>query len=88
MKVGSLVVCIKSSSYSSVHKQTFKGKIYTIRGIQYIKGIPGLGLIFEEIINDVNNDTGCEFDYCSSRFRELDTPTEINLENILELEIV
>lgn len=88
MKVGSLVVCVKGFSGDNDAKPVIKGKIYTVREV--VKHYSWYGLLLSEIVNPHNEyiDGYHEPDYMIERFRELDTPTEIKLENILELEIV
>lgn len=88
MKVGSLVVCVKQITDSDSVKPIMKGKIYTVRDITKCPIDNSIGIYLEEIYNKIHKSTGNEFGYLIERFRELDTPTEIKLENILELEIV
>lgn len=90
MKIGSLVVCVDSSNLKRPDhvKPLVKGKIYTIRSIN--KYPDGYGATLDEVVNEkVIFTTGLlEPVYNIIRFRELDTPTEINLENILKNELV
>lgn len=88
MKVGSLVVCIRSSKGEPFHKATIKGKVYTIRAIQIVPSLNGVGLLFEEVVNEIHPLCKYEYDYLPSRFREIDCPTSIDIEEIIELEQV
>jgi len=86
MKVGSLVVCV-DSSYAPNCIQLVKGKIYTIREIKKdsISGRPYLTL--DELVNIRHPNSGNEIGYRIGRFRELDTPTEISIEEFLTQEV-
>ncbi len=96
MKVGSLVVCVDdvfTGEYNEELKRMnvifpVKDKIYTVRDTEMLNG--RLCIFLEEIVNRKIQYQDCydEQSWWSRRFRELDTPTEIKLENILELEIV
>lgn len=87
MKVGSLVVCVRGFSGDYEAKPVIKDKIYTIREIAK-DDYGDLCVHLDEVINEKSIFTNKEPKYDIERFRELDTPTEIKLENILELEIV
>lgn len=82
MRIGSLVVCVESLKDGLIAKDIVKGRIYTVRS--FLEDDSGIRL--EEVINDLNPFFGLEQGYLFRRFRELDTPTEIKLENILEKE--
>lgn len=85
MKVGSLVVCVRGFEGDWEAKPVFKDKIYTVRELR--KDSFGDDCItLEEVINKViNYSTGSvEPAYDPSRFRELDTPQSISIEEILE----
>lgn len=84
MKPGSLVVCVDASGISFPWMPLVQDNIYTVR--QLVNTNKGLGLYLEEVLNEKNK--GNEIGYIANRFRELDTPTEIKLENILENELV
>lgn len=86
MRVGSLVVCVDDSNlrHPELVNPIFKDRIYTIRNFTE----NGVGLRLEEIHNKINPFFGLEQGYALRRFRELDAPTEINLENILKNELV
>lgn len=97
MKVGSLVVCVDASGIPSWANKLVENKIYTVRDIKGnaryhpdcgVKKIDGISVYLEEIVNIFHAGLNAEIGYCSKRFRELDTPTEISIEEILELELV
>lgn len=80
MQVGSLVVCVNSNG---THDKVFPlvlSKIYTIREV--IKDEHCEGVLLEEIINGMYADNE-EFGYRADRFRELDTPVSINIEELI-----
>ncbi|MNT95842.1 hypothetical protein D3C72_2378030 [compost metagenome] len=81
MQVGSLVVCVKSDldNYPH-HKPLVLKKIYTIRGM--FKDDGEVGLLLEEIVN-IQHPKGGEIGYNIKRFRELDTPVSINIEELI-----
>lgn len=83
MKPGTLVICInaKNSSLGLDWKPLVQDKIYTVRGIGVYMEFSGIYL--EEIHNGFNS-AGIEFGYKMERFRELDTPLSIGIEEILE----
>lgn len=84
MKTGSLVVFVNSIGLAKWCIPLVKGKIYTVREI--CKRMGNDGLLLEEIHNQIfKNGEGA---YRLDRFRELDTPTEINIEEIIELQEV
>lgn len=85
MKVGSLVVCVDDVVPNKWVKLK-KDNIYTIRDvfIGVKKGIKATGVLLEEITNSKNERTGRELGYDINRFRELDTPKSISIEEILE----
>lgn len=80
MQVGSLVVCINDKGLHDGVLPVYKDKIYTIRGVFKYNGDDGV--LLEEIINGMYAD-GEEFGYRSDRFRELDTPVSINIEELI-----
>ena len=93
MKVGSLVVCVKTFEGDWRGKPVYKDKIYTIRyidkGRSWINGKPfynGSTIVrLEEIQNhNVPEFGNTEAGYNIERFRELDTPQSISIEEILE----
>lgn len=88
MRVGSLVVCVDDTGLPPKWKPLVKNKIYTVRDIFNYKFNLGHGILLYEVINTKHEITGHEIGYLPKRFRELDTPTEINLKNILECELV
>lgn len=97
MKIGSLVVCVDASGLNSLVKPLIKGKIYTVREIKNnhrynpffgVERIDGIVVYLDEIVNSIHLGLNDEIGYKSERFREIDTPTEIKLEEILELELV
>lgn len=83
MKVGSLVVCVKPYSGDRGVQGLVKGKIYTVRDI-FMGVEKKLVIRLEDLINLRNPFTGNEYGYYPERFRELDTPTSISIEEILE----
>lgn len=97
MKVGSLVVAIEPTlGFSALGIQRGMpikiGDVLTIReiGVTTFSKIPIL--MFEEIKNQINEQTGCEFGYHPERFRQLLPPIsniEIHIkENTLEPELI
>lgn len=83
MKVGSLVVCIDVSGLN-LAKRLSKGKIYTVRNIYNNIYSNGTGVLLEEVFNTVVIETGRELGYKIERFKELDTPTSVNIEELLK----
>lgn len=76
-KVGDEVVCVIGGRLgdSSPRLTQFptKGQTYHVRGLQqtpykYLTG--QCGVLLEEIVNDINENTGEEWDYFSRRFRK------------------
>ena len=97
MRVGSLVVCVDDvfeSEYFDMVKSKgimfpVKGAVYKVRSFDNVNNIHAIRV--EEIVNRniiFNDGLVYEQSFKISRFRELDTPTEINLENILKNELV
>lgn len=81
MQVGSLVVCVKADLDNSPHhKPLVLKKIYTIRGMFKYDG--EVGLLLEEIVN-IQHPSGGEIGYNIKRFRELDTPVSIKIEEFI-----
>lgn len=87
MKVGSLVVCVRCFVGNEEAKPVVKGKIYTVRDILYVDG--DYGVMLDEIVNDLAEyrEGVLEPAYTIDRFRELDTPTEISIEEFLTQEV-
>lgn len=85
MKQGSLVVCVDVSNQIDPWHHLVQDRIYTIRDI-VDRGSEGIGLLLEEVVNLVHPISKQELAYKIKRFRELDCPVAIDLEEILELE--
>jgi hypothetical protein len=87
MKVGSLVVCVDDSKPFGYDALIFPKKniIYTVRSFDYLPNDPIPGLYLEEVVNEIKNyaDGYKEPSFHPKRFRELDTPVSISIEEIL-----
>lgn len=86
MKVGSLVVCVNPFNGDEQSKPLVKDKIYTIRRFDNYKG--STAIMLEEIINNqfLYEQVLDEPAYKIDRFREIDCPQSICIEEIIELE--
>ena len=87
MTPGSLVVCVDASNLIDPWHPLVKDRIYTVREIRDC-GNEGVGLLLEEIVNIIHQKFKKELVYKINRFRELDCPTSIEIEEILELELL
>jgi hypothetical protein len=93
MKVGSIVECI-NDSFSEESKRIIlilpkKGKLYTIRNIIDYSERNSVGVLLEEIVNEVvflpNLEGVFEPTFNINRFREIETMDIEELTEILEL---
>lgn len=89
MKIGSLVECINDNFDPKLHTISLhpvlptKGKLYTIRHI--FKGYPsGIACYLEEIKSNTNPYFNIEQGFAINRFKEVQPPMEISIEDILE----
>ena len=87
-KVGDKVVCvddIPKANQKTVGVSIKKGTTYTIRGIYESQSKPGqVGLLLDEIQNEIHPELGFERGYDSCRFRSMnDIWSESILEKIL-----
>lgn len=80
MEIGSLVVCVDARGVNSTCRALVKDRIYTIRNIIVKNGATGVYL--EEIINDCHPIKGFEYGYMIDRFREIDAPISISIEEV------
>ena len=90
MKVGSLVECIKESVRLPFRHETLPvvGCVYTVREIEVCPYNGELYLRFEEIVNPKYTylDGLGEYAFAAKNFRELQSPEEVNLSEIAELQ--
>lgn len=82
MRVGSLVVCVNGFPGDEDCKPVVEGKIYMVRTID-VDVCGTIGIRLYEIVNNINTHNGVEFGYRSDRFRELDTPISISIEEFV-----
>lgn len=83
MRVGSLVVCVDDSNIFYA-KPLKKNKVYTVRS--FLEDNSGIRVC--EIQNEIHPKFNLERGYMFFRFREIDCPPSIDIEEIIELEQV
>lgn len=90
MQVGSLVECIESFNndnrgiYKDIEKNPIVGNIYTVRNIVELN--EKIGIQLEEIMNPILKYNDCigETFFNIKKFREIQPPMEINIEELME----
>lgn len=82
MKIGNLVMVVDDSDQPNNAIKLKKGSIHTIRSIDHDNGTTGI--LLEEIKNATHPIFNKELGYISTRFRLLDTPLAINIEELQE----
>lgn len=70
--VGMKVVCVSADS-GSRHKPIFEGRVYTIRRVWPHPLTREIGVLLQEVVNEIHPSYGIERGYRAKRFRPVQT---------------